>query len=66
MTIATLGFNDICFCECKPKLWEIALKKLTSIYAKGTNFNSEPRFIESSHWVIVSNSNLFLDLLSNV
>jgi hypothetical protein len=65
MTIATLGFNDICFCECKPKLWEIALKKLTSIYAKGTNFNSEPRFVESSHWVVVNNSFIFLNILFN-
>jgi|LauGreDrversion4_2_1035121.scaffolds.fasta_scaffold167030_2 hypothetical protein len=63
MTIATLGFNEICFCECKPKLWEIALKKLTSTYAKGTNFNSAPRFIESSHWVVVNNTFVFLNLL---
>jgi hypothetical protein len=63
MTIATLGFNDICFCECKPKLWEFALKKLTSTYAKGTNFITEPRFIESSHWVLVSNTIVFLNLL---
>jgi hypothetical protein len=60
----TKGFKQLCFCECKSKIWEFKEKNLTWVYEKGALSYFELGFTKSSLGVIASTTYVFFLMTS--